>query len=58
MDVICDAATKTVTVFVSMCIMKLMLPGGNMKRGASRAVDIVTLLSLINIIAGVLPNGW
>lgn len=57
MDSIYDTAIRIVALFSAACILKLLLPGGAMKRSAAKAVDIVTMLSLIRIISGVLPNG-
>ncbi|MBR4018039.1 MAG: hypothetical protein IKK12_00630 [Clostridia bacterium] len=57
MDVLYKTAMSIVVLFSAACMLKLMLPGGAMKRSAAKAVDIVTLLYLIRIISGVLPNG-
>lgn len=51
------AGTGIVTLFSAACILKLLLPGGTMKRSAIKAVDIVTLVSLIRIVLGVLSDG-
>ncbi len=57
MDVIQNTSIKIVVLFCGAYMLKLLLPGGAMKRSASRAVDIAAMLSLIRIIMGVLPNG-
>ena len=57
MDVFSRTAMRIVTLFCGAFMLKLLLPGGAMKRSAAKAVDIVTLLSLIRIVSGVLPNG-
>jgi len=57
MDVFSRTAMRIVTLFCGAFTLKLLLPGGAMKRSAAKAVDIVTLLSLIRIVSGVLPNG-
>ncbi|MBQ4610535.1 MAG: hypothetical protein IJB30_02255 [Clostridia bacterium] len=57
MRVIFDAAISIIALFSSACLLKLLLPGGNMKRSAAKAVDIVVLLSVIRIISGALTNG-
>ncbi len=56
MDTLYTTAMSIVALFCASCILKLLLPGGAMKRSASKAVDIVVLLSLIRIISGVLQN--
>lgn len=57
MSVLYKTAMSIVVLFSGACMLKLLLPGGAMKRSAAKAVDIVTLLCLIRIISGVLPNG-
>lgn len=57
MDMLSNTAMRIVTMFSVAFILKLLLPRGGMKRSAEKAVDIVTLLSLIRIVSGVLPNG-
>ena len=57
MDVLYKTAMSIVALFFAACMLKLLLPGGAMKRSAAKAVDIVTLLYLIRIVSGVLPNG-
>lgn len=57
MDMLSNTAMRVVTMFSVAFILKLLLPRGAMKRSAEKAVDIVTLLSLIRIVSGVLPNG-
>lgn len=57
MDIINNTAIKIVVLFSWVCILKLILPVGTMKRSAAKAVDIAAMLSLIRIISGVLPNG-
>lgn len=57
MDAVYDGAIRIVALFSSVCLLKLLLPGGNMKRSAIKAVDIVVLLSVIRIISGALANG-
>ncbi|MBQ3131422.1 MAG: hypothetical protein IJC24_01825 [Clostridia bacterium] len=57
MDMLSNTAMRIVTMFSVAFILKLLLPRGAMKRSAEKAVDIVTLLSLIRIVSGVLPNG-
>ena len=57
MELMHQTSMSIVALFCGTCLLKLLLPGGAMKRSASKAVDIVTLLSLIRIITGALPNG-
>ena len=57
MDVLYKTAMRIVALFSAAYMLKLLLPGGAMKRSAAKAVDIVALLYLIRIISGVLPNG-
>lgn len=57
MEMIYSVSIKITALFSASCILKLLLPGGAMKRGAAKAVDIVTLLSLIRIISGAMVNG-
>ena len=57
MEKLYEGAIKLLSMFMAMCLIKLLLPGGTMKRSASKAVDIAALFSIIKIISGVLPNG-
>lgn len=57
MNVLYKTAMSIIVLFSGACILKQLLPSGTMKRSAAKAVDIVTMLYLIRIISGVLPNG-
>lgn len=54
MEVLSKTAMRIVALFSVACVLKLLLPGGAMKCSATKAVDIVTLLSFIRIVSGVL----
>lgn len=57
MNVLYKTTMSIIVLFSGACILKQLLPSGTMKRSAAKAVDIVTMLYLIRIISGVLPNG-
>lgn len=54
---LCTGGMQLTALWVTACMLKYIIPEGNMQRSAQKAVELVALGEFIRIISGVLPNG-
>lgn len=54
MERLSEAAMGIVWLYAAGCVLKLMLPAGNMKRSGEKAVDVMLLAATVRIVAGLI----